>query len=178
MLDQLLSLVSGPPDPVEAGTRQGWVNVEQVLGIVLPLDYMDFINTFGSGQVGGFIAVLNPFSHDDTLSLVSEGFSRLDALRFLKARHGESECPYPLYPEEGGLLPWGITDNGDVLFWQTLGDPDEWSIVVNEGRRPIFEEFACSVTTFLVRVLNREIASKILTDAFTSEDNLFYPISS
>lgn len=39
--------------------------------------------------------------------------------------------PYPLYPQHGGLLAWGLTQDADYLFWRTDdGDPDGWPVVV------------------------------------------------
>lgn len=39
------------------------------------------------------------------------------------------KCPYPFYPEPGGLLPWAGTDNGDRVCWLTEGQPDGWTVV-------------------------------------------------
>ncbi|MFJ8478366.1 hypothetical protein [Kitasatospora sp. NPDC094011] len=40
-------------------------------------------------------------------------------------------CPYPVYPEPGGLLYWASNYNGDHCFWLTEGDdPDRWPVVV------------------------------------------------
>ncbi|MEY9876202.1 hypothetical protein ABH931_005712 [Streptacidiphilus sp. MAP12-33] len=40
-------------------------------------------------------------------------------------------CPYPIFPEAGGLLEWGSNYNGDTCFWLTQGsNPDSWSTIV------------------------------------------------
>jgi hypothetical protein len=44
------------------------------------------------------------------------------------------DFPRSLFPEEGGLLPWGVTDNGDILNWITSDNPEKWSILVYDGR--------------------------------------------
>ncbi|MFJ3219543.1 hypothetical protein ACIPLC_26925 [Kitasatospora sp. NPDC086801] len=39
------------------------------------------------------------------------------------------ECPYPLFPAEGGLLKWGNNDNSDQFCWLMRGpDPDRWPV--------------------------------------------------
>ena len=38
--------------------------------------------------------------------------------------------PYPLWPEEGGLLQWGKRADEKTLFCLTRGEPSEWPVVV------------------------------------------------
>ena len=86
----------------------------------------------------------------------------MNALRAIKEDFGEEEVPYPLYPDPGGLFPWAVSDNGDVLYWLTRGSPDEWEIVVNESRGPQFEGFKEPMTYFLAKLISGEIVSEIL----------------
>ncbi|MFJ9794076.1 hypothetical protein [Streptomyces globosus] len=46
----------------------------------------------------------------------------------------EAERPV-FHPEPGGLLAWGCTRGGDVLFWDTSAsaDPDGWTVVVRHS---------------------------------------------
>jgi hypothetical protein len=40
-------------------------------------------------------------------------------------------CPYPVFPESGGLFAWGTTVQGDHFFWLTSDpDPIEWPVAV------------------------------------------------
>jgi hypothetical protein len=115
----------------------------------LSLDNKQYINTYGSGCVGAFIWPLNPFSKNKYLNLNDQVKAQLDALKSLKMTWGDVQVPYPLYPKPGGLLPWGLTDNGDVLYWRTVGLPDNWSTVINEARAPLYEEFEESMPSAL-----------------------------
>ena len=39
--------------------------------------------------------------------------------------------PYPVYPEPGGLLPWGGIRDGGYAFWLTgPGEPVGWPVVL------------------------------------------------
>ena len=69
---------------------------------------------------------------------------QIGALREVQA--GGEPMPHDL----GELLPWAITDNGDVLYWRTAGDPDEWIVTINEGRGPEWHEYPGGTADFLV----------------------------
>lgn len=45
----------------------------------------------------------------------------------------------PLFPEQGGLLPFLVTDNGDTGFWITRAKPEKWPILLKDARAPEFE---------------------------------------
>lgn len=42
--------------------------------------------------------------------------------------------PFPAFPDREGALPWALTDNGDVAYWLTWGDPAEWPVAVWNAR--------------------------------------------
>jgi hypothetical protein len=63
----------------------------------------------------------------------------------------------PVYPAPRGLLTVGMTDNGDVLHWRTVGPPEMWTIVVQEPRGPAFIAQEQNLTGFLAGVLDRSI---------------------
>ena len=66
LFDDLLSTVSPPPEPVD--NRGDWGQVVAQLGLALPVDYMQFVDAFGSGSLNDFIHVLNPFSTNKNLN--------------------------------------------------------------------------------------------------------------
>ena len=95
------------------------------------------------------------------------------ALRVLRADCGPDEVPYPVFPDAGGLFPWGGTDNGDAMHWLTIGTPSEWTVAINESRGPMWEEYDCSMVEFLVRLLSGDIRSEILPEGFPSASPRF-----
>ena len=63
--------------------------------------------------------------------------------------------PYDLWPSPGGLLPFGNTTNGDVLYWRTRGTPNKWTVVIEGPSTHQFEEFPISTTAFLHALLSK-----------------------
>jgi hypothetical protein len=99
----------------------------------------------------------------------------LSAIRELK-KDWSDQHPYKLFPEPGGLLPFGGSDNGDTLFWLTLGEPDNWPIVVNAARDSDYEKFECDMTDFITGVLTRQIRCSIFPEGFPSARPAFNPM--
>jgi hypothetical protein len=174
-----LKEVTAPPvEPAETGRREDWRQVESTLGTALPSDYKEYIDTYGTGKLADFLLPLNPFSKNPHLNLIQQVPRRLGALRELKQQGGDRACPYPLFPESGGLLPWGITDNGDVLYWRTEGRPDHWGTVVNESRGPEFEQFDEPMTDFVAGVLSKRIVCRIFPEDFPGPALAFVSVTS
>jgi len=161
-----LSRIMPPPaNPIESDGS--WSHVEQILGITLPDDFKDLIRTYGSGTIDHFVSILNPFSTRPTLNLLEQAKRQLDALRVLHDEFGEPN-PFELYPAPGGLLPVAITDNGDVIHWLIRGNPAAWTIVVNEGRSPDYQQFDCDLTTFLEGIVTKSVICRAFPiSAFT-----------
>jgi len=165
ILDSLLKIMPPPEHPVECGTWEDWAGVQSELGLRLPVDYKYFINSYGTGKISDFLYVLNPFSANAYLNLKQQIWLVLGGLRVTKQVSGSEEVPYPLYAEPGGLLPWGITDNGDTLYWLTRGEnPDKWTVVIGDARGPEWEEYDQYMVEFLAKVLLGEAVSKIMGD--------------
>ena len=163
-LHALLEVLTPPNQPASTGTPEQWVKAERLLGTSLPSDYKAYTRSFGSGIIGAFIRPFNPFTKNNVLNLIHASRQILAICRSNKEECGDEVCPYPLFPEADGLLPWGDTVNGDVLFWQTHGTPDSWNIVVGSLRDDVYERFEGPMTQFLTRVLTGEIDSALLSE--------------
>lgn len=147
----------------------GWQSVQARLGIEFPADYKEFIARYGTGAIDSFLWVLSPFATNRHLNLFDEGRAKLEALSELRYE----SIPYPLFPDAGGILPWGVTDNGDVLYWLCNGPPSDWVIVVNESRGPRWREFKLSTSEFLAAVVTRELVVDVFPEDFPSESPEF-----
>ncbi len=134
----------------------------QAIGSVLPGDFRSLVEITGPIYVGGFLGVFAPCLENRSLDILVQMGARLSALQVLKRDLGSRECPYPLWFEPGGLLPWGASDNGDTLFWLARGHPDQWTVVINESRGPEFESFPLRTCDFLVEWLSGRLDSRIL----------------
>ena len=132
-LEALVRLMPPPAEPRATGDPDRWPQIELRLGRRLPSDYKAFVATYGSGRIGDFLNVANPFSDNPHVRDLPE--SMLQTYREIRTFE---HIPFPIHPEPGGLIPWGDTDNGDVLFWvaDPPDDPDRWSIAVSEVRGP------------------------------------------
>ncbi|WP_146101268.1 SMI1/KNR4 family protein [Bradyrhizobium sp. AC87j1] len=153
-LESLARKLVPPLHPLEASGD--WTSIEGAMGVVLPNDFKQFIGAYGSGVIGDFLTILNPFSTRPGLNLPQQSRRQLDVLHALQDTFGE-QVPFELYPIEGGLLPIGITDNGDVIHWLTSGGAADWTVFVNEARSPDYEHFPCCLTQFIEGVIERSI---------------------
>jgi hypothetical protein len=172
-IDKLTTVLPPPANPVE--NRGDWAAVEKGLGTPLPRDYKDYIATYGTGSINDFISPCNPFSSNKNLSLQREIREQLEGLRGTREKFPDL-WPIPLFPEEGGFLPWGKTDNGDVLHWVTEGAPDEWTVAVTAARDPEFEVHPFDMTEFLAKILTREIVCAVFPAKFPKGDPVFEPL--
>lgn len=172
-IDVLLRIMPPPPSPIETGARS-WLEIETEIGTRLPQDYKEYIEKYGSGRIGDFIAIFNPFSANRHTNILDQIPKQTEILNHFK-RTSPSECPYPIFPEAAGLLPFGGTDNGDRLYWVTDGEPDSWWIAVNESRGPTFSEHKCDMTQFLADILTLKTVCAVFPDDFPDGDTSFKP---
>ena len=113
-----------------------WIAVEQEFRLSFPGSYKAMVEAFGVSSWGDFLLLRSPFSREVNLQ---EFVARtLDADRTSRAAF-PAYYPLPLYPEAGGLFPWAGTDNGDILYFITAGEPDDWPTVIKGPRAPEFE---------------------------------------
>ena len=161
MLDRLRQLLPPPADPAEPGRPDGWAQVERSLGTALPGDFKAFTEQYGSGTVDDFLYLFNPFAAGQDGNLLVEKDRVLTAYAQTRARFPD-RLPLPPFPEPGGVLPLGRTDNGDELYWVTDGDPDGWPVALVESRAAFQELHAMPVTGFLAALAANQLASRIL----------------
>ncbi len=171
-IENLRRVLQPPRSAIETGSSDAWSQVEEQLELRLPDDYKSYIRTYGTGCIGEFVWPLNPFSRNPNLNFLRAADEILSAMRSLRDG-GYEDIPFPLYPERGGLLPWGFTDNGDNLYWVTRGDSNEWPVVLNASRQPAYEYYDCSMTEFLAKVLQGELESHIMPSDLAESEPLF-----
>jgi hypothetical protein len=164
--DDLLSVVTPPTEPLD--NRGDWGQVVTQIGLTLPVDYMQFVESFGSGSLNDFIYVLNPFATNNNLNLLYKLTQLLGGLRELKKEHPEL-VPYPLLFEPAGLFPWGLTDNGDMLGWITRGETGHWPSILLPRHASKTAEFWIPMTALLAGLLSGKVVCDLLSrDLFVS----------
>ena len=158
-------IMTPPSQPLECVVN--WDAVEASIRNRLPDDYKDFIEKYGTGRIDRFVRVLSPVAENVNVNLLTYGTNLLRAFREHKVAMAmrSRSFPFALFPEPGGLLPWGYSDNGDVFFWRT-GDanPNNWRVVVSDGRASLWEQFEGTMSAFLCALLSRQYESKIVSD--------------
>lgn len=147
-----------PPPAAPVAAQGDWLAAEKKIGFAFPADFKEFIGKYGAGGIGGpvdggFMYIDSPFATD-----VGSLFKQMDmALQNMRGYHAEKliDEPRPLYPEKGGLLPFGLTQNNDYLCWRTVGSPDEWDVVVLDGDELQYHEAeGASFSKFIADLLN------------------------
>ena len=176
MLERLRELLPPPAEPVEAGRPDGWDEIEAALGMGLPGDFKAFTERYGSGMVDDFLYLFNPFAAGEDGNLLVEKDQVLAGYRQTRARFPE-RLPLPPFPEPGGLLPLGGTDNGDELYWVTTGHPDRWPVALLESRAALQELHAMPVTGLLAALAANQLTSRILPkDVLGRPNHQFTPL--
>jgi hypothetical protein len=159
-LDELTSRVPPPDDPPPA---PDWDAAGAALGVELPADYRALVERYGAGSIAGLRLLVpgHPNRHVDLLRQVEPQRS---ALRYLI---GEGiEQPYA--PE--ALLPWGIDEGGNVVWWLTEGD---WPVVANEARGEDWYRYDGGAVAFLAAILG----GRETTDFLVVEGDDFEPFA-
>lgn len=164
MIADLVRLVAPPASPID--NTGDWEGAEREVGLSFPADYRDLVSTFGVGTFGDFISVLSPFSTNWRRNIVERGGRWLEGQRELRDKWPE-QFPVGLFPEPGGALPWGVTDNGDTCCWlvDVRADPSTWRLAIAESRGPSWHQHRGPIVEFLVDVL----AGRNLPDFFPDD---------
>jgi hypothetical protein len=165
-MQKLKSILRPPSAPVEVPSDTILTECEAKLGR-LPDDYKNLLEIYGTGCIDKFIWIFNPAAKNPHLNLLSQIEKQITALRELNAT-GLEKVTYPMFPEPRGLLPFGITDNGDVLGWITRGKIQNWTVIVAEARSPRYVEADMEMTDFLALVLVGEIKVPFFPEDFPS----------
>ncbi|MBD0676020.1 hypothetical protein [Streptomyces sp. CBMA156] len=119
-------------DPATAEPLLPWDLAQDVAGIRFPADYRAFVDLFGPGELRGELGVVTPRplpGRPIGVGALSRKVNELindTGAAFKQMREDSPDlCPYPVYPEPGGLLCWASNYYGDHCFWLTEGDdPD------------------------------------------------------
>jgi len=179
-IEELTAIIPPPETPTEVPDDPDWGSIEIELGVSLPEDYKAFVVTYGSGLLGNFIRIHNPFSASEYTALVPSVRRVSEIYREIKQSEGEDAVPFGIYPESPGLFVFGNDENGNFLFWLTEGEPDQWSCLIGEGRGADWDRYDMPMTTFLAKALKDEISSTVWPDDFPDQpdDFVFEPFRS
>ncbi|GAA2277767.1 MULTISPECIES: SMI1/KNR4 family protein [Kitasatospora] len=146
-------------EPVYIPAQVPWELAPADLGVQLPSDYRAFIDLYGGVNLNGEWGVFTPKRNSRFLD-VPGGMAgwRFEADINLRDQvEGEEQWwdqqdPTPVFPDPGGLLPWGSNSNHNQCCWQTTGpDPEQWPVTVFYDDR--LDHFDGGFAEFLLTVL-------------------------
>lgn len=129
-LDALRRLVPPPARPYLG--LGDWDELFDALGTRLPREYVDLMEIYGGGAWSSWLNFITPLRREATQGyqgLADFVEQILDGYRSLRADHPQYQ-PLAVWPEPGGFLPFADSIDGDVLGWLTLGEPDDWPLIV------------------------------------------------
>ncbi|MDH2392692.1 hypothetical protein QCN29_28720 [Streptomyces sp. HNM0663] len=153
------------PPPAVGGRTVEWAGVEEALGTALPADYRRLVQMYGGGLFAGTIRLLEPGCPDEMYDLVAQAAEREEILAELWSA-GEAK-PSELEQDNVRLVPWGYVEgSGHFLYWLVRPglEPEEWTVLLNEGRGPLWEAHPALCSRFLLDVVAGTSRSIYFTD--------------
>jgi hypothetical protein len=155
MLRELRKLLPVPESPIDTDESVLAQNVE-VLNVQFPEDYLSYGRVYGSGTISVRSyswEIYSPF-RTSYPQFVNDF---VEAQSVYREAMDNFHVPLGLFPEPGGLLPFGHRDE-KYFTWKTDGQPDDWKVVEiwlyeDDG----YQEFDMGFTEFLISVLKRTI---------------------
>lgn len=169
-----LEAVLGPPATIPPVVD--WQEIERMTGLCFPGEYKEFAARYSELTIDAFLLVFHPGVPRKPRRMLREVEALLEPLRRLLEDRGGIDliddrrersriAPFPLYPDNGGLFPWGSTENGDICFWSPSSNPREWSVVVTNGGG-LWWRYDGGMLDFLVGVLTDSIACPLFPRRF------------
>ncbi|MCK9782427.1 MULTISPECIES: SMI1/KNR4 family protein [Enterobacterales] len=160
-----------PSIPYENGKGERWPLIDGKYAF--PQDYIALITQYGSGVIADFITLFNPFSKNEYIDFFQQKVWILEDFNSL-INDDPDYYTFVLYPKGNGLLPIGITDNGDTLFWVvSSNDSNLWTMAIIPSRSSEVEFIAENLTGFLDGVLSKRIRCQSFPTGFPSENITF-----
>ncbi|MEV0842268.1 hypothetical protein AB0I55_22360 [Actinocatenispora sera] len=133
-MNEYLPLIRGAAGVPEVRSRIAWSEIEAELGLSLPEDYEELLEGLPPGRFNDqFIDVRHPIfagSSDRFVSGLKEFLGALKEGRDLEKALGDKAATHlAVYPEAGGILPWGRVEDDWIFAWKTAGEPSKWKSV-------------------------------------------------
>ncbi|MFR9722454.1 SMI1/KNR4 family protein [Streptomyces sp. MS19] len=161
MNEALTELVRLAPPADPPGTWD-WTGTATALGVDrLPGDYTALADRYGGGHFDDYVCLMHPGYGTADYNLLAVARQQDEALRELWKFE---EKPPQLEAAGSRVVPWGIAEDGQVLYWlvEPGRDPDRWTVLVNEGRGPYWEHHDVGCAGFLASLLAGRRESEIL----------------
>ncbi|PRH78708.1 hypothetical protein C6N75_13475 [Streptomyces solincola] len=173
----LTTLTALCPPPASPPQGSDWSDVENTLGVALPQDYKQLVDTYGPGQFCDFITLYHPGAPSEWADLTGPMPTRLREQ--IEEVRQVAERPWPLPHPVEELQAMGVTENGDYLFWATrpTDAPGRWPVAVNEALGAPWFTYDGTVSEFLVSVLRNDVQVPMFPGGLLDRGVFFTPSS-
>lgn len=161
MTADLGKYIAVPKSPIDIDESRMKANAA-TLNIQFPNDFLEFGRTYGSGTL---IIEKSKKSRLCEYEIYSPAFANYSALveDFFERQNAHREATenaglrLGLFPEPGGLLPFGYSSRGDYLTWKTVSQPDDWIICqISTYDDSGYHLYARPFKEFLIGFLSRQ----------------------
>ena len=184
--EKLKSLIITPETPINTGNLELRNEVNNKLGITLPEEYYQIIETYGEGSFGNDLTIFNPYTTNPYLNLFQQIRDWRESYNAMKEEFGSeisiqkyssynSEIcegfPFDWYPEKNGLILWGWIEGGGYSFYWLPNDGN-WSIVVYDDSDG-YKVFDMGIAEFIYKLMLGQIEFEDLCDDM-SDDKLVF----
>jgi hypothetical protein len=164
--------------------RVDWKQAEEEVGIALPPDFCELAERFPFGVFQGYLDFVPSIgglvdlrerplddlrrwrdnTPDDEEIRYRKYLEELAALKGEELPPDPVPCfPFPLWPEPGGIFPWGLGSGDEFFFWLRSGpDPGSWPVVWCHGDDPEWEQFDGTTTEFLIALVTGQVDTRRL----------------
>lgn len=142
-------------------------------GLTLPSDYLAWAEAYPSLEICHELLVTNLIAGTGLVDIPDHRASTVSRIAADRQHSPMRRTVYddagtdigaqpwpPIYPEPGGLLPWGVDTKGGIYLWNTeAADSNLWTVVVYDGA---WREFDAGFLAFLIRLLHGDfVGSRI-----------------
>ncbi|MCX5403578.1 hypothetical protein OHA37_06735 [Streptomyces sp. NBC_00335] len=121
-------------------------------GQVVPEDFELLLNALPKGLIAASVKLTRSELPVRSLAeFTASAALRLEDMRYY-LRSREQKLPQSLFPEPGGLVPWGRTADDGVLLWDTAApDTADWTTVLADSDFQLWPELPFPTSEFIAR---------------------------
>jgi hypothetical protein len=178
MNQSLRDLVALVP-PADAGRRHhDWDGVRAALGTDIPPDFVELVDTYGSGQFDELLWIYEPGCVNRYLDFVAKARERQDAVDYFVEIGEPQAVPPSVVDGPDRLLVWGGDDYGNHCYWrcQPGVPPQRWPVMVDEeGGGDTWYEFDLTATEFLHQILTGQLSLDQFDRSLPETEHRFVP---
>ncbi|GBP98882.1 hypothetical protein SSP531S_02750 [Streptomyces spongiicola] len=152
----LMELSRIMPPHATAGMSVDWSEVADAWGVNFPIDYREFVATYGAGVIENYLVVLTPEvdpGGQSTGGMIEETETARDLWD-----DADRDPGVMADATSQQLIAWGVNSTADLLCWLTVGDnPECWPVLVYGRGEDVWRQYPPGMVEFLCRVFTCDV---------------------